>query len=369
MEGTPASPTSSEPSASAGLRILIVTQMWPGPDAPDLGIFVADIARELERQGHRVARATIDRRGGSKLKYLRLGWAAAVAARAFRPDVVYAHFLVPAGTVAAIASGLARVPLVVTAHGTDVRNVGRVPGVRSLTRATLARAERVVAVSDFLRRALLERLPLPPAKVEVIDSGVDLERFRGADAAEARCRLGLGADGPFYLCVGTLDERKNVVALADAFERLGGGQLVFVGDGPLRARVEGRPGVQVTGRIPHAEVPEWIAASDVVCQPSLEEPFGQAILEAMACERPVVATSVGGPPEFVTPDAGVLVDPRSVESIREGLERAAALPLPNPAARTAAADHDVRIQAARVADLLSAVVRGGQPRRDDLPRQ
>ena len=54
---------------------------------------------------------------------------------------------------------------------------------------------------------------------------------------------------------------------------------------------------------------EWVAACDVLCQPSLVEPFGVALLEAMAGERSVVATSVGGPPEFVPPEAGVLVDP------------------------------------------------------------
>ena len=358
MEGTPASPTSSEPSASAGLRILIVTQMWPGPDAPDLGIFVADIARELERQGHRVARATIDRRGGPKLKYLRLGWAAAVAARAFRPDVVYAHFLVPAGTLAAIASGLARVPLVVTAHGTDVRNVGRVPGVRSLTRATLARAERIVAVSDFLRQALLERLPLPPAKVEVIDSGVDLERFRGADAAEARAALGWDGEGPAFLCIGALSERKNVVRLADAFARIAApARLAFLGEGPLRPRLVGRERVRLAGAVPHAQVARWIAACDVVCQPSLVEPFGQAVLEAMASERSVVATRIGGPPEFVPRAAGVLVDPLDGESIAAGMRQAAALPSPNRAARTAAATHDVRLQAARVEEILERAAR------------
>lgn len=342
----------AEPGSPGGLRILLVTQMWPGPGAPDLGIFVAQVAGELERQGHAVECVKIDRRGGSRSKYLRLGWQAVARALRSRPDVVYAHFLVPAGMLAALAAILARVPLVVTAHGTDVRNVGRVRGVATLTRATVARAYRVVAVSEFLRRGLIERLDVDPGRIEVIDSGVDLGRFRGADPAAARRRVGLAGSGPFFLCVGTLDERKNVVALAEAFEALGFGQLVFVGDGPLRDRIAGRPGVQVVGRVPHAEVPDWIAACDVLCQPSLEEPFGQAVLEAMACERPVLATSVGGPPEFVTAGAGVLVDPRDAESMRAGLERAAALPSPNPVAREAAAEHDVRLQAARVARVL-----------------
>jgi glycosyltransferase involved in cell wall biosynthesis len=108
----------------------------------------------------------------------------------------------------------------------------------------------------------------------------------------------------------------------------------------------------VVGSVPHDEVPGWIAACDVLCQPSLVEPFGQALLEALASERPVVATRVGGPPEFVHPDAGVLVDPESVEAIGKGLRAAAALPVPNAAARTAAAAHDVRVQAERIERIL-----------------
>ena len=342
----------AEPTPPGRVRVLIVSQMWPGPRDPDLGAFVAQMAGELERRGHRIERATIDRRGGSKLKYVRLGWAALGSAVRNRPDVIYAHFLVPAGALAAVVSLITRVPLVVTAHGTDVRNVGRIPGVRALTRATLRRANKVVAVSDFLRRELTARLPLPARKIEVIDCGVDLERFQAGEPVEARRRLGLEGEGPYFLFVGTLDARKNVVALVDAFEGLGAGQLIVIGDGPLRARIEGRAGVRLVGRVAHCRIPEWIAACDVLCQPSLEEPFGQAILEAMACERPVVATSVGGPPEFVTPESGVLVDPHSVESIRGGLELAAALPSPNVAARRAAGGHDMRIQGERVAELL-----------------
>ena len=61
-----------------------------------------------------------------------------------------------------------------------------------------------------------------------------------------------------------------------------------------------------------------MAACDVLCQPSLKEPFGQATLEAMAMERSVVATQVGGPPEFVTPEAGVLVDPIDTDALAGG---------------------------------------------------
>jgi glycosyltransferase involved in cell wall biosynthesis len=188
--------------------------------------------------------------------------------------------------------------------------------------------------------------------VEVVDSGVDLTRF-SPEAVPAE-RL----ESPAFVHVGSLSERKNVVRLADAFARLGRGSLTLVGDGPLRPRLEGRDRVRVVGRVPHDAVPGWLAAADVVCAPALVEPFGQAILEAMACGRSVVATRVGGPPEFVPPEAGVLVDPLDLDELARGLATAAALPSPNEAARAAAAAHDFRRQAERVEAILQRAARG-----------
>ncbi|MET0749598.1 MAG: glycosyltransferase family 4 protein, partial [Solirubrobacterales bacterium] len=71
-----------------------------------------------------------------------------------------------------------------------------------------------------------------------------------------------------------------------------------------------------------------------------------------------VATSVGGPPEFVTEEAGVLVDPQDRAALVAALERAVAMPTPNPAAREAAAEHDVKRQAARMSELLERAVAG-----------
>jgi glycosyltransferase involved in cell wall biosynthesis len=333
------------------MRILLVSQMYPGPSAPDFGSFVRQVEEELERRGHELSRAVIAERGGSRARYGRLAARALAEARRFRPDVVYAHFLFPAGAIGAAAARAAGAGLLVTAHGQDVRNIGTVPGVAAATRLALRRA-RVVAVSDFLRRELVARLPELDGRVEVIDSGVELGRFRGGDAAAARARLGWEGEPPFFLCLGTLTDRKNVVRLADAFAAYGAGSLTFVGSGPLRPKLEGRPRVRLVGAVPHAEVPEWILACDVLCQPSLVEPFGQALLEALASERPVLATRVGGPPEFVTPDVGVLVDPESLASLEDGLRRAAALPIPNPRARAIAAQHDVRVQAERIERFL-----------------
>jgi glycosyltransferase involved in cell wall biosynthesis len=328
--------------------------MYPGLRDPDLGVFVANLERELRERGHEIERAVVDSRSGGKRAHLALIRDARRSARRFRPDVAYAHFLVPAGLAASLATDA---PLVVTAHGQDVANIGAIPGGRAATRRVVRRAGAVIAVSDWLRARLCAALPDASGKTEVIDCGVDLTRFAPRDADVARAELGLTAEGTTFLCLGSLSERKNVLRLARAFEKRGEGMLVFVGDGPLRGALEGRPGIRLVGRVEHDAVPTWIAAADVVCQPSISEPFGLATLEAMASARSVVATSVGGPPEFVTPGAGVLVDPLDEAALEAALSGAEALPAPNLAGREAAADHDVKLQATRVEEILLRAAR------------
>ena len=336
------------------MRILLVSQMYPGPNDPDLGVFVANLNAELVARGHEIERAVIDSRSGGKRRHVALFRDARRKARGFHPDVVYAHFLVPAGLAGALAT---RAPLVVTAHGQDVANIGSTPGVRAATRHVVSRAATVIAVSRWLRDRLYAAVPEAEGKTEVIDCGVDLARFAPRDTQAARAEVGWACEGTAFLCLGSLSDRKNVLRLARAFEQRGEGTLVFVGDGPLRPALESRPRIQLAGRIGHEAVPAWIAACDVLCQPSIEEPFGLATLEAMASARSVVATTIGGPPEFVTPESGVLVDPLDDDALVSALSQAAGLPRPNLAGRDAAGDHDVKLQAGRVEEILLRAVR------------
>jgi glycosyltransferase involved in cell wall biosynthesis len=330
------------------VRILLVSQMYPGESEPDYGVFVRGLEQALAARGHTIEPAVLTSRAGGKTKYARLAARTLRAARRFRPDVVYAHFLVPTGAIAAFAS---RAPLVVTAHGQDVANIGSIRGIGAATSGVIRRASAVIAVSDYLRRELERKVPAARGKTEVVDSGVDLDRFRPSEPPDGP---------PAFLCLGSLTERKNVVRLADAFETLADGTLTFAGDGPLRTELEGRPRVRLLGAVPYDRVPSLIAAAHVVCQPSVVEPFGQALLEAMACARSVVATAVGGPPEFVPPEAGVLVDPLDEIELAAALRAASELPRPNPAARAAAEQHDVKEQARRVGAILERAARDRQ---------
>src|SRR5487761_1963911 len=109
------------------MRILCLTNMYPGPNDPDYGSFVRDMCDALEDRGHEVRRAAIDSRARGPLrttgKYARLGRQAAANAR--WSEEIYAHYLFPTGAIAAAAGRIARRPWVLTAHGGDVANLAR----------------------------------------------------------------------------------------------------------------------------------------------------------------------------------------------------------------------------------------------------
>ena len=182
------------------MRILLVSNMYPSTERPDYGVFVARLADALRERGNDVRDVVLQagNRGpiSTPRAYAGLTRQARAAAADHRPDVVYAHFLVPTGLVA-IATG---VPYVITAHGADVRNIRRSPVVSALTKQVLRRSAAVICVSDYVAR----QLSAPEdVTVEVIELGpigwlrpapphdpgrVDVQHRRRRPRAQARMR-------------------------------------------------------------------------------------------------------------------------------------------------------------------------------------
>ena len=348
------------------LRIMCLSNMYPGPDNPDYGAFVEAMCAALERSAHEVERVVIARRAHGLLKTpgKYAGLARRALARTRQVDVIYAHYLFPTGAVAAACGRMLGRPWVVTAHGGDVRNLQN-PRIRAVTGAGLAGASAVICVSRYLATELrASGIALPP--VHIANMGVDLTVFRPAGRTAARARLGL-PDVPMVLAVGSLTERKNPLRLLQAFRQIRDvrpdSRLAFVGDGPLAGAVRigaERLGlaaaVVMPGALPNPVVADWMAAADVLAIPSIVEPLGVVALEAMASGRPVAATRVGGAAEVVG-RAGTLVDPMDPGSIARGVIALLAHPPSVETCRTAATAHSVERQAQRVGEVLVAAAR------------
>jgi glycosyltransferase involved in cell wall biosynthesis len=252
-------------------------------------------------------------------------------------DAIDAHYVYPDG-VAAICLGRAlRVPVAVTARGSDITQLPDHALPRRMIAWAIRRADALIAVSSALG-ARLVALGADPARVSVLRNGVDLVQFRPPADREA-ARAALGVRGPTLLSVGHLIERKGhdrvIAALASLPEQV---RLLIAGDGPEAAAlhalaqrhgVAGR--VRFLGSVPHGELSAVYGAADVLVLASSREGWANVLLEAMACGTPVVASPIPGNTEVVRHGAAGLV---AAENTAEGFAAGIAALLRAPPSRT-----------------------------------
>ncbi len=240
--------------------LIVLTRIWPTVDRPSLGIFVRERVRGLARV---VVVHPGEPAGSPPVLYARMLWR---ALRVSGPIGVEAHVVAPTGAVGWLVARLRRVPLVVYAHGGDVREWRSRPWpIRWLTPRILRAADRVVTNSEESARHIRDL----GVDLIIVPPGVDIGRFRPRPRPAVRRVLYLGGRS----------ERKGyrvAEALADT----------LVG-----------PGLR---EVDPSDVPELIAEHDVVLVPSVAEPFGLVAVEAIASGRWVVANDVGGLRDIVT---------------------------------------------------------------------
>jgi glycosyltransferase involved in cell wall biosynthesis len=221
-------------------------------------------------------------------------------------------------------------PLVVTVHDLSFlffpqsfRTLNR-SYLRLFTWLSVRRAQRVLAVSESTKRDLVQYYGLSPAKVDVVYNGVD-SAFRPLPAEQvAAFRRQAGLPERFMLFVGTLEPRKNVVRLIEAYARLPKERppLVLVGGKgwlyeQIFAQVEAlnlSGQVHFAGYVLAEDLPLWYNAADLFVYPSLYEGFGLPPLEAMACGTAVITSTASSLPEVVG-KAGLAVDPTDTEAL------------------------------------------------------
>lgn len=269
---------------------------------------------------------------------LGFGWLAARrVAKQYRATVMHGHWIIPGGFLAAYAGR--SLPLVVSAHGSDIFVAERSAPARMAARATFARAGWATACSDDLRTRAIA-IGARADRIETVPYGVDAARFRpDAEARSAvRRELGIG-DAPLVITAGRLVRKKGFEYLIDAAALLAdipNATIAIGGDGDLRdelaaraARSGGR--VLMLGNQSQDDVARLCAAADVIAVPSVRDDAGNVdglpnfALEALASGTPVVSTRAGGLGQAIDDGrTGRLVDERDpaglARAIRELLD-------------------------------------------------
>jgi teichuronic acid biosynthesis glycosyltransferase TuaC len=272
------------------MRALVVTNMYPTPARPALGSFVRDQVEALRRiDGVEVAVFAFP--PGRTATYVKAGRDLRQAHHNDRFDVVHAHF----GLTAWPAFAAKAKAHAVTLHGTDLTH----PRSRAISLAALPFEDLVATVSGPLA-AQLPRWATRKRRA-VLPAGVATDRFKPIPRTEARNRLGLDPAGPYLLFPADPKRPEKRYDRATALA----GQT----QAPLLA----------LGTVDPEQVPLWVNAANAVLVPSDRESYGLAVLEALACDVPVLATPVGIAPEALNGIAGTYCGPFDEKAWRDAL--------------------------------------------------
>jgi len=271
-------------------------------------------------------------------------------------DIVHSHGT--CGILYPLFRKILGIPLVVHVHGTTLamkEHAYRLPIELSLKyflksrfreEASILRqklfwrhADLLIVVSESQKEELEALYGLDSKKIRVVYNGADTSIFKPLRDVQYKEKLQL-ENKRVILYVGHFGFRKGITYLLEAMPQvlreIPNAFLLCVGGTPewmgthlhwrfledIIERIGIRDHVKLVGQIPHHELPYYYSLSDVFVIPTLYEAFGKVIIEAMACETPVIASRVGGTPEIIKDDInGVLVEPKNVEQLADAIVR------------------------------------------------
>jgi glycosyltransferase involved in cell wall biosynthesis len=298
---------------------------------PTTGIarYTLELVRGLERLGARVKTYAVSLRGrrdASLARWRLPARAVQMAWRRFdRPSI--SRLVGPVDVVHGtnfVLPPLASARGVVTVHDLSYLRPDAFPGagrLRDLVPWSVARAARTLVPTRAVGAEVVERYGVPEDALAVTHEGVS-NVFFGARPLASRVLTGMGITEPFALAVGTIEPRKNLGRLLEAWRRarrdLAGWTLVLAGPRGWGPGLPRTGGVVTVGWVGDETLPGLVAAADVFCYPSLYEGFGLPPLEAMAAGTVALVGRYPAAPEVVG-DAALLVEPTDVDAIADGL--------------------------------------------------
>ncbi|RJP77253.1 MAG: glycosyltransferase family 4 protein [Desulfobacteraceae bacterium] len=238
-------------------------------------------------------------------------------------DIILATWAYPDSMAAAFFAGLADCPLVTVVLGSDINELTNRKLLKPQIKWTLGKSTRIVSVSHAMADKIAS-LGIDPDKITVQHNGVDGNLFSIRDKHKARTMLGLPSHEKLIVFVGNLSPEKGIDTLIKAVSNLVKEEsrkhirCAVIGDGVMKSEllsISQQLGLAdnmiFTGRLLPQEISIWLNACDVFCLPSNREGCPNVILEALASGCPVVASKVGGIPELLNKENGLLAQPKN----------------------------------------------------------
>lgn len=339
-----------------GVEITVYTRQYPG------------MAGEEQIEGVPVKRAKIA--GPKIVAALMYILSSLVNIARDQPDVLHAHELLSPASTAILAKVFLRKPVIVKVlrggYLGDLYKVKHGPFAAIRIWFFKSFIDRVISISEEITRELLE-IGFSEQKIITIPNGVDTEKFYGIPE-DLKQSLALNLrlpEGSRTIYSGRLVKEKNIASLIEIWKKViqqhPDAYLIILGDGPERQKLETLAGenVRFLGQVDNVD--QYLQASDLFVLPSLTEGFSNALLEAMACELPVIVTNIGGAPDLISQDRnGILIAPDNQDELLAAVFRVLGNTEKNlgfEARKTILADYSLKETANRIYSVYTQVTR------------
>ena len=361
-----------------GVAYIVATQAFGGPERQIIGVL-----SELDRSRFDPVLISFTRYHGERRPVLVEAEAAGLATVAIRMTTPFDPRAIPllaralrrhrvgiisprgykADLLGLLLGRLLGLPVVATCGGWT-GHTWRVQFYERVDRMAYRFMDAIVAVSEATRRQVIG-FGARPERVRVVPNAVDGRRYHPGDGTALRAELGIAPEATVIAAMGRLSPEKGHRYLVEAFAQLPRAKplhLLFVGDGPERSRLEELAASRGVSDVTFAgwqrDMAAFYRAADLVALPSLAEGLPNAVLEAMACAKPIVASDVGGVGEVIRDgETGLLVRPSDAAALRDALSRLVEDPSQAAALAQRAHAHAGGLTFTRNARLLETVYR------------
>ena len=229
-----------------------------------------------------------------------------------KADVVYGHFLVPAGITAARLGRKYNLPAF-AAYGEATPRDLEVYGL-DLLREEISTLKGIVSVSSANQTELTDRALLSPEKIKVFPNGINGQKFFPKDKKSAREKFGFNQKAFLAVFVGQFNNRKGILRVAEALDGLENVEVAFAGSGKLEPKTAN---CIFKSPVKPGDMPDFLSSADIFVMPTLNEGCSNAIVEAMSCGLPVISSDLPFNKDILGEDNAVLVNPDNIAEIRE----------------------------------------------------
>jgi glycosyltransferase involved in cell wall biosynthesis len=237
-------------------------------------------------------------------------------------DIIHAHWWIPSGYIASLTSHFFRIPLVITAHGTDVRLIEKSKILKIIARRTFRKANRIICVSEHVRNQIVKLAAIDDQnKIEIIPMPADESIFRPVPRNRK--------EGLSMLCIARFTPQKSLATLIEACfllnQNIPNWTLRIVGEGPLERILREKAHdlgilskVEIIHFVPKDELARYYNECDIFVLPSINEGFGLVLVEALLCKRPAVGADSGGIKDIIRNEVtGLLFKPGVAQDLAD----------------------------------------------------